>query len=640
LDARPDSNPPVRRTDPQQALRLQRFYMALVAYAIGVALMVVASSVKLIGVAPLLFCIGAVVAVNLTIYAIFRSGANERFTDPSLTLVQSLAGIAVIMLVAYSFDRDRSLVLVWCLVVLLFGVFRFKPREFGLMTLFMLAGYAGVINLLMHQRPQNVDVFLEWYQWLWLALILPAFAMVGSRISELRARILRTNDELTNALSTIQNMATHDTLTGLPNRASLADTLAHAVNRAERARESVSVFFVDLDHFKAINDSLGHTTGDHLLRDVGRRLSLAVRESDLVARLGGDEFVIMVENAGGTDSQIALAEKIIAAVHEPMTLLGHQVAVSASIGIASYPDDGKDPATLLANADLAMYRAKQLGRHRAALYSADLGQTAQERFEIESDMRKALDAGEFRLYFQPKIAFHNGRMLGVEALIRWHHPKLGVLGPDRFIPIAEESNFIVPLGDWVIEQACRQARAWQDSRLPPFTIAVNLSARQIANDKLFATLAGALKRTGANPAMLELEITETAVMRDVDEAVTLLESLRKLGVKLSIDDFGTGYSSLSYLKKLPVDILKVDRAFVRDLPHNRDDLAITRAVIAMAHGLSMRVVAEGVEDAGQYQSLLAEGCDEFQGFYCRAAMEGAELEQLVRKHGLVLPVGG
>jgi diguanylate cyclase (GGDEF)-like protein len=640
LDARPDSNPPVRRTDPQQALRLQRFYMALVAYAIGVALMVVASSVKLIGVAPLLFCIGAVVAVNLTIYAIFRSGANERFTDPSLTLVQSLAGIAVIMLVAYSFDRDRSLVLVWCLVVLLFGVFRFKPREFGLMTLFMLAGYAGVINLLMHQRPQNVDVFLEWYQWLWLALILPAFAMVGSRISELRARILRTNDELTNALSTIQNMATHDTLTGLPNRASLADTLAHAVNRAERARESVSVFFVDLDHFKAINDSLGHTTGDHLLRDVGRRLSLAVRESDLVARLGGDEFVIMVENAGGTDSQVALAEKIIAAVHEPMTLLGHQVAVSASIGIASYPDDGKDPATLLANADLAMYRAKQLGRHRAALYSADLGQTAQERFEIESDMRKALEAGEFRLYFQPKIAFHNGRMLGVEALIRWHHPKLGVLGPDRFIPIAEESNFIVPLGDWVIEQACRQARAWQDSRLPPFTIAVNLSARQIANDKLFATLAGALKRTGANPAMLELEITETAVMRDVDEAVTLLESLRKLGVKLSIDDFGTGYSSLSYLKKLPVDILKVDRAFVRDLPHNRDDLAITRAVIAMAHGLSMRVVAEGVEDAGQYQSLLAEGCDEFQGFYCRAAMEGAELEQLVRKHGLVLPVGG
>lgn len=614
--------------------------MALVAYAIGIALMVVAWSVKLIALTPLLVCIVAIGLANLVIFAMFRAGVNERFADPSLTLVQSLTGIALIMMVAYSFDRDRSLVLVWCLVVLLFGVFRFKPREFGLMTLFMLAGYAGVINLLMYQRPQHVDVFLEWYQWLWLALILPAFAMVGSRISEMRARILRTNDELTNALSTIQNMATHDSLTALPNRASLADTLAHTITRAERSRETVSVYFVDLDHFKAVNDSLGHSAGDQLLREVARRLSAAVRDSDLVARLGGDEFVVMVESAGSADSQRALADKIISAVHAPMTLLGHQVTVSASIGIASYPQDGKDSAELLANADLAMYRAKELGRHRAAIYSPELGQTAQERFEIETDMRKALDAGEFRLYFQPKIDFRNGRMLGVEALIRWHHPRLGVLGPDRFIPIAEETNFIVPLGEWVIEQACRQARAWQDARLPAFTIAVNLSARQIEDNTLLSTLASALKRTGANPSMIELEITETAVMRDVDVAVALLESLRQLGVKLSIDDFGTGYSSLSYLKKLPVDILKVDRAFVRDLPHNRDDLAITRAVIAMAHGLSMRVVAEGVEDAGQYHSLLAEGCDEFQGFYCRAAMEGAELEQLVRKHGLVLPVGG
>ncbi|MBL8521293.1 MAG: EAL domain-containing protein [Betaproteobacteria bacterium] len=613
--------------------------MALLAYAIGVALMIVAWSVKLIDLTPLLVCIGAIVAVNLALFALFATGANERFADPSLTLLQSLAGIALIMLVAFSFNRERSLVLVWCLVVLLFGVFRFKPREFGLMTLFMLAGYAGVINLLMHQRPQHVDVFLEWYQWLWLALILPAFAMVGSRISELRARILRTNDELTNALSTIQNMATHDSLTGLPNRASLADTLAHAINRAERSRESVSVFFIDLDHFKAINDSLGHMAGDHLLREVARRISSAVRDSDLVARLGGDEFVVMVENAGHAESQKALADKIIARIHAPMTLLTHEVAVSASIGIANFPQDGADPATLLANADLAMYRAKEMGRHRTALYAPELGQSAQERFEIEKGMRRALEAGEFRLYYQPKIDFGNGRMLGVEALIRWHHPELGVLGPDRFIPIAEDSNFIVVLGEWIIEQACRQARAWQESRLPAFTIAVNLSAKQIADEELFAKLSSALKRTGANPAMIELEITETAVMRNVDEAVLLLESLRKLGVRLSIDDFGTGYSSLSYLKKLPVDILKVDRAFVRDLPHNRDDLAITRAVIAMAHGLSMRVVAEGVEDVGQYQSLRAEGCDEFQGFYCRAAMEGTELEQLIRKHGLVLPVG-
>jgi diguanylate cyclase (GGDEF)-like protein len=623
----------------RQAVRLQRFAMALVAYGIGIALMVAAWSVKLIALKPLLVCIAVVVAANLAIYLVLRSGVNLSFADPSMTLAQSLVGIALIMMVAYSFDRDRSLVLVWCLVVLLFGVFRFKPREFGLITLFMLAGYAAVINLLMRLRPQYVDVYLEWYQWLWLALILPAFAMIGSRISELRARILRANEELSNALSTIQNMATHDSLTGLPNRASLSDTLNHAISRAVRKRDSVSIFFVDLDHFKAINDSLGHAAGDLLLREVARRIESVIRDSDLVARLGGDEFVIMSENAGDADQKRTVAAKILSAVAAPFLLMTHEVAVSGSIGIATFPDDAQDAATLLSNADLAMYRAKELGRNRAAFYTADLGQTAQERFEVEKGMRNALEAGEFRLYYQPKIDFNNGRMIGVEALIRWHHPHLGVLGPDRFIPIAEDTNFIVPLGEWVIEQACRQARAWQDAKLPPFSIAVNLSAKQIADESLLQKLASALKRSGADPSMIELEITETAVMKNVDEAIVLLESLRRLGVKLSIDDFGTGYSSLSYLKRLPVDILKVDRAFVRDLPHNRDDLAITRAVIAMAHGLSMRVVAEGVEEKAQYQSLRAEGCDEFQGFYCRAAMQGHELEALVKRYGLMIPTG-
>jgi diguanylate cyclase (GGDEF)-like protein len=628
-----------RRNDPRDMLRIQRFYMALVAYAIAVALMVLAWAVNLIAFKPMLFCLAAIGAVNIAMYVVFATGVNEKLNDPSMTLVQSFAGIALIMMVAYSFDRHRSLVLVWCLVVLLFGVFRFKPREFGLLTLFMLAGYAAVINLLMYFRPQHVDVFLEWYQWLWLALILPAFAMVGARISELRARILRSNEELTNALSTIQTMATHDSLTGLPNRVSLAELLNHAISRAERARGNVSVFFIDLDHFKAINDSLGHTCGDQLLREVGRRIADTLRDSDLVARLGGDEFVVMVEDAGNEESQKALAAKIIAAVSAPLRLLAHEVTITASIGIASYPVDGADTATLLANADLAMYRAKDQGRQRAAIYSPELGENAQERFEIEKDMRHAIEAGEFHLYYQPKLDFGHGRMLGVEALIRWHHPKLGVLGPDRFIPIAEETNFIVPLGEWVIEQACKQARAWHDSKLPAFTIAVNLSAKQIADEALTQKLDAVLRRTGANPAMIELEITETAVMKNVEDAIRLLESLRGLGVKLSIDDFGTGYSSLSYLKRLPVDILKVDRAFVRDLPHNRDDLAITRAVIAMAHGLSMRVVAEGVEDSGQYEALRAEGCDEYQGYYCNAAMAGHELEALIRTHGLNLPVG-
>ena len=296
-----------------------------------------------------------------------------------------------------------------------------------------------------------------------------------------------------------------------------------------------------------------------------------------------------------------------------------------------------DVSTLLANADMAMYRAKALGHNRATEYSADLGESVVERFEIEKGLREGLRNNEFHLYYQPKIEFSSGKLLGVEALIRWHHPTLGVLGPDRFIHVAESSNFIISLGKWVIEQACRQASAWQRAGLPHFSIAVNLSTNQLTDPSLAEHVSGALRASGVDPSMLEFEITETAVMKNMVEATALLESLRALGVRLAIDDFGTGYSSLAYLKELPVDVLKVDRAFVKHLPHNRDDLAITRAVIAMAHGLSMTVVAEGVEAQCQFDSLRDEGCDEFQGFYCRPAMESHDLEALLRRHGLVIP---
>jgi len=552
-------------------------------------------------------------------------------------LAQTLAAITVIMFVAYHFERDRSLVLVWCLVVMLFGVFRFKPRDFGTTTLYMLAGYALVINLLMNFKPDTVDVFVEWYQWVWLALLLPPFAWMGARIGVMRTRIMRANAELVNALGTIQDMATHDSLTGLHNRASMTDALEHAVSKARRGGESLAVLFIDLDGFKSVNDTLGHATGDQLLRETARRLRAAVRQSDLVARLGGDEFVVMVESVSDRHGLQLLAAKILAAAGEPMRLQGHEVAVTASIGIAVFPDDGNDVSTLLANADMAMYRAKALGRNRATEYSADLGESVVERFEIEKGLREGLRNNEFHLYYQPKIEFSSGKLLGVEALIRWHHPTLGVLGPDRFIHVAESSNFIIALGQWVIEQACRQASAWQRAGLPHFSIAVNLSTNQLADPVLAEHVAGALRASGVEPSMLEFEITETAVMKNLVEATALLESLRALGVRLAIDDFGTGYSSLAYLKELPVDVLKVDRAFVRHLPHNRDDLAITRAVIAMAHGLSMTVVAEGVEAQCQFDSLKDEGCDEFQGFYCRPAMESHDLEALLRRHGLVIP---
>ena len=618
-------------------MRAYNFLLVIAAYAVAILLLFLGYTVKLIGLPGLLASAALIVVVNTVFYVIFKLKLNARVSDPSLTFAQTLAAIALIMFIAFQFDRERSLVLVWCLVVMLFGVFRFKPREFTTTTLFMLAGYALVINLVMYFKPEKVDVLIEWYQWAWLALLLPSFALIGSRISAMRARILRANEELTNALATIQDMATHDSLTGLPNRASLSATLQHAVAKAHRSKSGLAVFFLDLDNFKSINDTLGHPTGDQLLREIARRVRACIRDSDLVARLGGDEFVVMVETVPDRAGLQLLAEKILAAVSELMQLGGHGVKITASVGIAVFPDDGKDVSALLANADMAMYRAKALGRNRISEYSAELGENAVERFEIEKGLRLGLENNEFHLYYQPKMEFSSGKMQGVEALIRWHHPTLGVLGPNRFIPIAESSNFIIPLGKWVIEQACRQSKIWRDAKLPRFSIAVNLSANQLADQALVQCVAEALRVSGADPAMIELEITESAVMKNMDEAVTRLKALRALGVRLSIDDFGTGYSSLAYLKLLPVDILKVDRAFVKDLPHNGDDLAITRAVIAMAHGLSMKVVAEGVEEKHQFDSLLEEGCDEFQGFYCRPAMQSHELEALLRRHGSVIP---
>ncbi|MDX2220622.1 MAG: EAL domain-containing protein [Burkholderiales bacterium] len=622
----------------RQVLRTRRFYLGMLAYGVGAVLLCLATTVDLLDVRGLTYSIALILIWNAVLMWMFKSGFNERFQDKSLTQFQTLAGIALIMFVAYHFQRDRSLVLVWCLVVLLFGIFRFRPREFATTTLFMLAGYALVINLLMSFRPQTVDVYLEWYQWAWLALVLPSFALVGARISALRDRLVRTNEELTGALGTIQQMATQDSLTGLPNRASLTDTMTHVIATSARTDSRFGLLFIDLDHFKAINDTLGHPTGDQLLREIARRLRAAVRDSDLVARLGGDEFVVMAEQISDGSHLEELADKLLAVVSEPMLLQGHEVKVSASIGMAWFPDDGRDVQNLLSNADMAMYKAKSGGRDRRVAYSPELGELALERFEVEKGLRRAVQENELRLYYQPKIDFQTGHMQGVEALIRWQHPDHGLLHPDRFIRVAEESNFIIPLGNWVLETACRQIRQWQDARLPRFSVAVNLSSKQISDESFLEHLKSVLRSTGADPGLLELEITESMVMEDPAKSALLLANLRALGVKLSIDDFGTGYSSLSYLKQLPVDTLKVDRGFVKDLPHNRDDLAITRAVIAMAHSLSMRVVAEGVEHQQQFDLLKLEGCDEFQGYLCRPAVTSKELELLVHRHGLAIPL--
>jgi diguanylate cyclase (GGDEF)-like protein len=475
-----------------------------------------------------------------------------------------------------------------------------------------------------------VNVWLEAFHWITLAIILPCFAFVCGRVSEMRQRVRRTNDELSSALSMIQRLATHDSLTGMPNRVFFNESLGHAIAKSDRYDRPLAIFFLDLDRFKNINDTLGHGVGDRVLQEVARRLAGAVRDSDLMARLGGDEFVLLVEEFQSTDDLADIAAKILATFDPTFSIDGQELALAASIGICTYPQDGKGAQELLSNADIAMYRAKEQGRNRCCFYSAELNTITQERLALEAGLRHALERGEIEIFYQPKIGFGHGRVTGVEALIRWRHPKLGLLLPDRFVGLAEEIGEIIPIGYWTLSRVCERARRWHEQGMM-LSIAVNLSASQFHEPELVTELAAILKTSGIVPHMLELEITESMVMKDPERAMGIMEALTAMGVRLSIDDFGTGHSSLGYLKRFPISQLKVDRTFVRDLPHNGDDVAITRAVIAMAHSLRMSVVAEGVEHQQQFDLLRAEGCDEFQGYFCRPPLEESELMRFLHE---------
>ena len=608
----------------KQGVRLARYLMALVAYCVCTGLLGIAHWLGLIPARPAMVAAVAMLAANVAIFALIRSGLNERFKDPSLTWMQVLSAIAVIMYVTYYSDHDRGVPLMVSLLVLSFGAFRFTTRDFLLAAGIVLAAYAAVINLLFWHKPESVNVYLEAFTWLTLAAVLPCYAFVGGRLSELRQRLRRTNEELSEALEMIQKMATHDTLTALPNRALFNETLSHAIAQAARHKRSLALFFLDIDRFKNINDTLGHAVGDRVLQDAARRLTAAVRASDLVARLGGDEFVLLVEDFAAASDLTDIAEKVLAAFIPTFSIDGQELALSVSVGICTYPSGGEDAQQLVSSADIAMYRAKEQGRNRYCFYSDDLNDLSAERLALEAGLRHALLRGEIEVFYQPKVDFTSGRVNGVEALIRWRHPEKGLLMPDRFVPLAEEIGAIIPIGYWTLRRVCERARHWQELGMP-LAVAVNLSASQFHEPRLVTELAAILKATGMPAGQLELEITESMVMRDPDRAVAIMESLRKMGVRISIDDFGTGHSSLGYLKRFPVDRLKVDRSFVRDLPHNGDDVAITRAVIAMAHSLRMSVVAEGVEHQEQFDLLRAEGCDEFQGYYCARPLEEDDL---------------
>ena len=425
----------------------------------------------------------------------------------------------------------------------------------------------------------------------------------------------------------IQHIAHHDVLTGLPNRVLLQDRLALALATAHRHTRPLWVMLIDLDRFKFVNDSLGHKAGDLLLQTVATRLLASVRETDTVARLSGDEFVAILGEYPDHPLTSEVSQRIMRAVAQPVTLEGKEFCVTCSIGVAVHPAGGGPAEHLIEQADIAMYRAKKLGRNNVQFYQPDMNEEARERVRIESALRNALERDEFVLHYQPQVDLQSGRIVGMEALIRWQHPELGMVAPNRFISLAEETGLIVPIGAWVLRTACKQTKAWLDAGLGPLRVAVNLSPRQFSEPNLVASIDTVLQHTGLPAHCLDIELTEGLFMHDVMQAVELLHKLKGLGVKLSIDDFGTGYSSFSYLRRFPIDVLKIDRSFVGDIAS--DEAAIVASIIALAHNLKLRVVAEGVETARQLDYLRRHGCDEMQGFYFSRPVEALAFEKML-----------
>ncbi|ABK98133.1 EAL domain-containing protein [Pelobacter propionicus] len=430
--------------------------------------------------------------------------------------------------------------------------------------------------------------------------------LISGTVLDITARI--------KAESEIHHLINYDTLTGLPNRSLLHDRLRQAIAQAAQDRHMVWVLCLDLDRFKGVNDTLGHRSGDKLLQEVARRLAACVRESDTLARLGGDEFVVVLDGVVSEKGASIVAKKILTLIAEPIPIDDHELYTTASIGIAAYPMDGEDGHTLLKHADLAMYKAKELDRNNFHFFSHDMNIKVMERMMLENSMRKALERDEFFLVYQPQVDARSGRITGVEALLRWNHPDMGLLTPDRFIYLAEETGFIVPLGEWVLMTACRQNRAWQKLGFPPLRVAVNLSGKQFGQHRLDEMISAILLETGLEPEWLELEITESAIMRNADQNIAILRSLKEKGISLAIDDFGTGYSSLSYLKHFPITRLKIDKTFVQDITTNPDDAAIAEIIIAMAQTLKLNVIAEGVETRAQMEFLSTHTCFEMQGY--------------------------
>jgi diguanylate cyclase (GGDEF)-like protein/PAS domain S-box-containing protein len=424
----------------------------------------------------------------------------------------------------------------------------------------------------------------------------------------------------------ISYLATRDPLTELPNRVLFNDRLGQGIVAARRTGQSLALMFIDLDRFKNINDSLGHQVGDQLLKQVAARMLECIRKGDTLSRLGGDEFVVTLEGLQQAEDAAQVAGKVIKALSRQFEIGGHTLNTSCSIGISIFPLDAEDERALMKNADTAMYHAKEKGRNNYQFFSPEMNTRAVERHTLETELRQAIELQQFKLYYQPLVDMRSGKVVGVESLLRWDHPHRGLLAPGTFIAVAEETGLIEPIGQWVLRTACQRAKAWQDAGYPLLKIAVNISARQLLRPREFARgLSRVLGATGLEPRYLELEMTESMLVQNAEENIAVLRKLGQEGMRIAVDDFGTGYSSLSYLRQLPIDTLKIDRSFVRDIEADPEDAAIIQAIVAMAHSLGLHVTAEGVETRGQLEALSALGCDEYQGYLFSRPLPALEI---------------
>ena len=491
---------------------------------------------------------------------------------------------------------------------------------------------AVLVGLSTDEQAAGVRRVTRTYLWravLGSVLAMLLLALLGRMSRQLAQSRLRESEAKMAHARRIEYLAYHDGLTGLPNRSLFSKLLSQSISGAHRNDKQLAVAFLDLDRFKQINDTLGHEAGDQLLQEVAKRLKGCVRDNDTVARLGGDEFVVLLPELTDAKHAAIVAQKILSVIAGPYTLIGHEFRVTASIGISTYPADGLDEQTLTKNADIAMYQAKEEGKNNFQFYSEKLNANSLERLTLESSLRHALESHEFRLHYQAKRDIVSGLITGMEALLRWEHPDLGTVAPMQFIPVAEETGLIVPIGRWVLKTACAQNMAWQRQGLPPLGIAVNLTARQFCDEQLLPDVASILAATGMDPHLLELEITESLLIHNVENTLRILTALKALGVRIAIDDFGTGYSSLATLQRFPLDTIKIDRSFIRDISTDAGDPRLADAIIAMGKSLSLTVVAQGVETRAQAEFLRTHACDELQGFYFKKPLPAEQFTQLL-----------